>query len=440
MKKSSILTFITAFTYSLILNSCSKSTDSTSIAPVTSNPTNPTNPLTPPTPAACPIVNLSSINQKTSHYNPYFVPFTNYFGLANDKAQKYSCVGITGRTYLNINNNNIPDLVLTEDNGCGFTNGKTYVYIDNVLKWTFDNPQILTRKMARGDFNGDGYDDVVLFGTGHDGPPFAGDKVYIIYFKPDSYSIIPLDNLSEYFHTGCVGDINNDGFLDIIPIGAQIKDCNAYLNDGKGNFVKKKLFDGVYTNIVFHSELYDINKDGNIDIILGGHEWTSDPNSQNPNTRILLGDGKGNFDINNPIIIPKVEGWGVITDFDFADLDNDGTEELIITRTSGSLGSDLNGVKKNPNGFYDDFRIQILKKSDNSYLQSQLLQSPQGWENAWIQWIDWTFIKDIDGDCNLDIVPDAEYLNDPTFSDLSQFNKLYYKGDGKGGFSVAYKK
>jgi len=419
----------------VFLISCSKTETPTTNTQVPSTPVV----TTPTIPAACPLVSISDINKRTSHYNPYFVPFTNYWGLANSQATMYSCTGITGRTFLNINNNDIPDLIITVTNGCNFANGKTYVYIDNVLKWTFDDPQILTRKIARGDLNGDGYDDVVLFGTGHDGSPYSGDKNYVIYFKPDSYTITPLDSISEYYHTGCIGDINNDGFLDIIPIGAQIKDCFAYLNDGKGNYTKKKLFDGVYTNIVFHSELYDINKDGNLDLILGGHEWVSDP-SQNPNTRILLGDGKGNFDINNPIIIPPVPNWGVITDFDFYDLDNDGVEELIITRTSGSLGSDANGVKKNPNGFYDDFRIQILKKSSNSYNQTSLLSSPSGWENSWIEWIDWTYVKDVDGDCVLDIVPDSENLNDPSFSDLKNFNKLYYKGDGKGGFLISYKK
>jgi hypothetical protein len=342
----------------------------------------------------------------------------------------YSCTGITGRTFLNINNNSIPDLILTVTNGCATTKGKTFVYIDNVLKWTFEDPQILTRKIVRGDLNEDGSDDVVLFGTGFDGPPFPGEKNYIIYFKPDSYSLVELDNSVAYTHGGTLGDINNDGHLDVIPIPNQIKDCYAFLGDGKGSFTKKKLFNGTYTDMAFHSELYDMNSDGNLDLILGGHEWDYP-------TKIILGDGKGSFASEIPI--PAVIGWGTITDFDFFDLDKDGFEELIITRTSGSLGSGINGVKKNPNGFYDDFRIQILKKSGNNYLQSGLLISPIGWENTWIQWIDWTSITDIDGDCNLDIVPDSENLNDANYSELKMFNKLYYKGDGKGSFAISYK-
>lgn len=411
--------------------SCSKSE-------VSNTSTNPANPqpsvpvvVTPTTPTPCTFTTISSINKKTSHYNLYYLPFTNYWSLANDKAKMYSCAGITGRTFLNINNNDIPDLVLTISNGCEYNKGKTYVYIDNVLKWSFENPQILTRKIVRGDLNEDGFDDVVLFGTGYDAPPFPGEKNYIIYFKPDTYSIVELDNTIAYTHGGCMGDINNDGHLDIIPIPNQIKDCYSYIGNGKGSFSKNKLFSGTYTDMAFHSELYDINNDGNLDLILGGHEWDYA-------TRILLGDGKGNF--SKEFNLPSVIGWGTITDFDFYDLDKDGIEELIITRTSGSTGSGVNGVKKNPNGFYDDFRIQILKRNGTSYVQSELLLSPSGWEKTWIQWIDWTSVVDIDGDCNLDIVPDSENLNDNRYEELKSFNKLFYRGDGKGSFTIAYKK
>jgi hypothetical protein len=121
-------------------------------------------------------------------------------------------------------------------------------------------------------------------------------------------------------------------------------------------------------------------------------------------------------------------------------LDNDGAEEIVVTRTAGSLGTGKNGPQKNPNGFYDDFRIQVIKKVGSAYAQAQLLQSPSGWEKTSYQWIDWVSVKDIDGDCILDIVPDSERLNMPNHFELSPFNKLYYKGDGKGGFIIAYKK
>ena len=414
----------------LLIISCSKTE-----SPLTNTPT-PNNPVV-TTPTACPLVSISDINKKTSQYNPYFVPFIDYWGIS--KISPSNCTDITGRTFLNINNNDIPDLIITITNGCGFDKGKTLVYIDNVLKWSFEDPQVLTRKVARGDLNSDGIDDVVLFGHGHDGPPYPGDKNYIIYFKQDSYSLVLLDSVSAFHHTGCIGDINNDGYLDVIPVANQMKDCYAYLNDGKGNFTKKKILDAKETDISFHMELYDFNKDGNLDIIMGGHEWADYPN-QSPTNRIIYGDGRASFDISNALKLPTVYGWGVITDFDIYDLDNDGVEEIVVTRTAGSLGSGKNGPQKNPNGFYDDFRIQVLKKVGSAYAQTQLIQSPPSWDKTSYQWMDWVSVKDIDGDCIPDIVPDSERLNIPNHFQLAPFNKLYYKGDGKGGFIIAYKK
>lgn len=380
---------------------------------------------------------LSSINKTTSQNNSLFIPFVDYWTLSG--TPHVSCSDIFGRTFLNINNNNIPDLVFTITNGCGFNNGKVYVFVDNVLKWTFEHPQVLTRKISRGDFNEDGYDDVVLFGHGHDGPPFPGDKNYIIYFTPSTYSLVLLDPASAYHHTGTVGDINNDGHVDIIPIANQMKDCFAFLNDGKGNFTKKKIFDGKYTDVSFQTELYDINHDGNLDMIMGGHEW-SDYDWQVPTNRIIFGDGKGNFNTSNSINLPTSPGWGVITDFDIYDFDNDGIEEIVVTRTSGSKGSSNGGSKKNPNGFYDDFRIQILKKNGTEYIEHSFLSSPSGWEKTICEWMIWVSVKDVDNDGFADIVPDNDRLNNRNYTSLLSFNRLYYKGDGKNNFTPTIKK
>jgi hypothetical protein len=50
----------------------------------------------------------------------------------------------------------------------------------------------------------------------------------------------------------------------------------------------------------------DFNGDGNLDCIIGGHEWMDYP-SHNPNTRIVYGDGKGDFNTINPMILPIIQ-------------------------------------------------------------------------------------------------------------------------------------
>lgn len=368
----------------------------------------------------------------------YFVPFTNYRGLVGFPWSTQDCVGMNARTFLNLNGNNVPDLVIDVVNVCG--KSQLFVFVDGNLKWKFNSPQTNDRKIERGDFNEDGIDDIAMFGHGFDALPFPGEKNYVIFFKQNSYEIKELDNINQFTHGGTVGDINNDNHLDIIPIPNQNRDCYAFLNDGKGNFTKKKLFDGSYTDNTYSVDLHDTNNDGNIDILLGGAEYSAYP-WQNPNTRILLGDGKGNFEINNPINLPKVDNWGTICDFEFGDLDGDNIDEIILMRTSGNLSSStLTGPKKNPNGWYDDFKIQVLKKSGNSYTQSQLLSSPNGYENTVFQWIAWVKIFDVDKDGKLDIVPDSENLNDRTNTQCEKFYGLHYKGDGNGNFVISYKK
>jgi hypothetical protein len=117
------------------------------------------------------------------------------------------------------------------------------------------------------------------------------------------------------------------------------------------------------------------------------------------------------------------------------DLDDDGIEEIIITRTSGSLevGADLGSGE-----YYSGFKIQILKKENNSYIQTHLLDSPAGFDDLWVQWIQSTHVIDVDGDCILDLVPESDYINDYNYSKMKQYNRLYYKGDNMGNYSIEY--
>lgn len=377
---------------------------------------------------------VSSVNKTTSHYNPNFIPFVNYYAKSFDYAMEFSCVAMTGRGFLNINNNDIPDLVFVKANGCNEKFGTIYVIVDNVLKYEFELPQAMTNKMLRGDINNDGIDDVVLVGTGLDAYPWPGDQNYIIYFYENSYELVKLDDEFGYFHTGVMGDVNNDGNLDILPINPQLTESYIHLGDGNGNFTKQKVFDKLYTTNTFQSELYDFNGDGNLDIILGGHEYAVD-DWQVPENKILLGDGNGNFDTNRPNYLPVVNGWGVITNFRIVDLDDDDVEEIIVTRTTGSKETDGD---LSSGEYYSGFKIQILKKQNNSYIQTHLLDSPEGFDDLWVEWIQSTHVMDIDNDCILDLIPESDRINDSSYKPLKKYNKLYYKGDSFGNYKMAY--
>ncbi len=93
---------------------------------------------------------VSSTNKKTSHYNPNFVPFINYFARSFDYAVDFSCVSMVGKGFININNNDIPDLVFVKSDGCNEKFGTIYVIVDDILKYEFGLPRAMNRKGVGG--------------------------------------------------------------------------------------------------------------------------------------------------------------------------------------------------------------------------------------------------------------------------------------------------
>ncbi len=419
--------------------SCTKTESNNPIPPPTTNPVV----VNPPTPAPCTFTQISDINKKTSHYKKINSSYYDYFLNINSDYNKL----FFSRSFIDINKNSIPDLILSSVYWPGYRKGELTLLVDNKIEKVIDSFQIHSRKVLVADFNGDKQDDAFFLDQGLDVSPYPGGTNNLILINGTSLSNKSFPDIG-IFHGGCAGDVDNDGDIDIFPL-SNGKPEFLLINDGAANFTKRELFGGISLSEYFHCEFYDLNKDGNLDLIIGGHEWKSFSlkNAQLGGifeNHILWGDGKGNFSFNNSLKLPTLNLWGTITDLDFYDFDNDGSEEIIVSRTGGNDGStmDNNGIKVN--NFYNYFKIQILKKSGNQYVESTVLDYPSGWPSS--EWLDWVDVYDIDGDCNLDIVPDDQELNYTRTSqyqpvnDLKKFSNMYFKGNGKGGFAIAYKK
>ena len=181
--------------------------------------------------------------------------------------------------------------------------------------------------VVKADFNKDGLEDLFIGG--------ARDQQPSLYFQ-DKNGDFNLQNVEAFIKDNIYEDvdavaldIDNDKDLDIyalsggndFPEGDPLLEDRVYINDGKGNFTRlqSKL---LATNGGSVSSA-DFNKDGYPDLFIGNR---SIPGAYGltPFSFILKNKGNNTFEI-----VSKAR-MGMITDSQWADLENDGDVELVL--------------------------------------------------------------------------------------------------------------
>jgi hypothetical protein len=263
---------------------------------------------------------------------------------------------------------------------------------------------VQVRKNVVTDLNNDKTPELVLFSSGYDRPPFPGDAIGIFNVKEKSYQYLNQD--IGYFHGGATGDINNDGLIDIVAYSGYSVVIpvhpTAYINQGNNQFV---LSNQIYRNFsvgnnnYYTVELFDITKDGKLDLLLGG-----------VNKLILIPQENGEFNRNSAISFP-IESDLEVMDIAFFDFNKDGqTDVLTMSNKAGYNGYGLRLFMNNKNVFTD---------VTASYFD---IASGTG-TNAWIKWI---HLFDYDKDGDFDVVGDG------LFGDLNgnKGRKIWWKNKG----------
>src|SRR5215813_2690163 len=252
------------------------------------------------------------------------------------------------------------------------------------------------RKVAVGDANRDGHLDIfvaqhdsyevaALLGNGRGGFKPAPGSPFVAASGPNVHP-------RAHTHAITTGDVNSDGYLDLITTNGNDNSISILLGDGKGSFAPSgapiKAGRHPYDTIT----LTDVNNDGKVDIVT--------PNLQGDAVMVMLGDGKGGFTRapGAPFALGPRPGYVAV-----ADLNGDGKTDMVATHDDDPLVAVLLGDGKG--GF-------------NPTPESPLRPPNPVWGVA---------VADLNGDGRKDLAMGSQLDHGVTIM----------LGDGKGGFVSA---
>lgn len=289
---------------------------------------------------------------------------------------------------------------------CGNPGCNGFTKSENFLLTEFDGMNN-TRKVLKGDYNGDGNMDVFIIGHGRDVDPFPGEAPAVLLNDgTGKLTARKIDELVGFHHGASSADFDNDGDLDVFITGAPSDNEAAFLiNDGSGNFtVTSEYIDEGFADPGknnYTSEFIDVNNDGFMDLLIGGHE------EEGAQTLILWGNSSGKYYEELSYKLAAVVGYQTVLDIDAADLDGDGDNDIVINRT---------------NNDYNRYFIQVIENKNNEEFED--VSSTWFPNNSGSGWFLWVYLMDLNSDNNIDIYYEAE----------GRFDKKFYN-DGTGKFN-----
>ena len=171
-------------------------------------------------------------------------------------------------------------------------------------------------------------------------------------------------------NNGTTGDIDNDGDMDVVYTEMNRWERGTsfwcLMNDGTG-FLKKRKCGGANS---FSLELADLDGDGDLDALIGGHEkeYSSNPSAF---TGIIWNNGKGYFPSYDVTHLQQYKKqWSVIPEVSASDLDNDGDLDIVYSRVDESyLDPGIQIIENLGNKKFKDHGIFVLDE-EGGYIRS----------------------------------------------------------------------
>ncbi|TVZ58675.1 VCBS repeat protein [Flavobacteriaceae bacterium MAR_2010_105] len=269
-------------------------------------------------------------------------------------------------------------------------------------------------KLALGDINNDGEDDLFIGGSKNN-----VSKIFLQKnnkFSEMKTSAFDLQKGAEDAES-ILFDADGDGDLDLYVCSGGVEDSKfspiyldrLYFNDGQGGFSLSE--QQLPTVNGFHSSstvtVADIDKDGDLDLFVG-ERTIPDAYGQPGSGYLLVNDGKGKFTEQSAQLAPEFKNLGMITDAIFVDVDNDGYSDLVVV-------GEFMGIRvfKNTQGTF--------KETNNQ------LSNLKGWWNTIVA-------ADIDNDGDMDFVVGNHGLNSRFKASEIQPIKLFVNDYDRNGY------
>lgn len=209
-------------------------------------------------------------------------------------------------------------------NGDGSFTDEYYGQVSNANQWG----------MAIGDIDNNGHNDVFCGG--------AYDGVHFVKIESmGEYEHISLEDGSMFMQGANIADINNDGWLDAFGCHDDAE-SRIWGNDGAGNLVPENDWIDMATTPEsdnsgnYGSVWTDFDRDGDLDLFIAKcRQFVDDPFDPRRINALFVNDGESNYseDADARGLVINEQSWTS----DFADIDNDGDYDCLLTNHSTSL-------------------------------------------------------------------------------------------------------
>jgi hypothetical protein len=200
-------------------------------------------------------------------------------------------------------------------------------------------PEMLSREgpqIAKGDVNGDGWEDVYMGGAKGQGGQLYLQTMDGRFVKKEEAvfkQFADFEDVAVLFF-----DADKDGDQDLfigaggnnVPPNSRELQHRLYKNDGKGNFaIDPEAFALNDMNISVASA-DDYDSDGDLDLFVGSRSVPREYGSA-PQSYLYQNDGRGHFSDVTSRIAPSLARIGMVSGQVWADVNGDGKMELIVT-------------------------------------------------------------------------------------------------------------